>query len=220
MDPIYQPLEDNEGSSQNMALELMQQSEMLDANQVNAVYAEKIRHKPLLLIPSMANKGSQASSRDESSSSKKKQKGRLSHAERRRLGLTQIPKKMDYQKLLQLHKLWLGYVQEAFTKAYGEALLTKLLKAEYQGAILRVQRSKCPSKVGIEGICVLETKNTFVLVTEENRVLRISKHDCIFELGFELDGKKHLFELHSRQVVNRPADRSSKRYKILGSLDL
>jgi RNase P/RNase MRP subunit p29 len=46
----------------------------------------------------------------------------------------------------------------------------RLMNADLHGAILRVTRSKCPSLVGATGILLQETKNSFLLVTVNNRL--------------------------------------------------
>jgi len=45
---------------------------------------------------------------------------------------------------------------------------TKLLKADFHGALLTVTKAKSPSLVGLTGLVLLETKNTFKLITTKN----------------------------------------------------
>ena len=51
-----------------------------------------------------------------------------------------------------------------------QAACQKLLKAELQGSMLKVQRSKCPSYVGISGIVLQESRHTFNLITPNDTV--------------------------------------------------
>ena len=51
-----------------------------------------------------------------------------------------------------------------------QAACQKLLKAELQGSMLKVQRSKCPSYVGISGIVLQESRHTFILITPDDTV--------------------------------------------------
>lgn len=44
----------------------------------------------------------------------------------------------------------------------------KLASADYHGALFEVVRSRCPSRVGIKGICVKETKSMFYIITESS----------------------------------------------------
>jgi ribonuclease P protein subunit POP4 len=48
--------------------------------------------------------------------------------------------------------------------------LVKLTKCDYHGSIFTVRKSKNVSLVGIAGIVVKETVNTFELLTEKNLI--------------------------------------------------
>lgn len=93
-----------------------------------------------------------------------------------------------------LHELWVGYIREllfydnggssigkwnsggngrkgkaGFT-GYGADLASRLMTADFHGAIMKVVRSRCLSRVGIEGIIAKETKMCFEIVTRKNQV--------------------------------------------------
>ena len=55
---------------------------------------------------------------------------------------------------------------------------SKLVSADFHGAMLEVVRSRCPGRVGIKGIVVRDTKFTFVLVTVDNEVK--SEYSVVF----------------------------------------
>lgn len=48
-------------------------------------------------------------------------------------------------------------------------LSMKILKADLHGAVVKVVSSLCSPFVGIEGILVQETQNTFKIITRENK---------------------------------------------------
>lgn len=54
---------------------------------------------------------------------------------------------------------------------HWERISRLLTKADYHGSILTVVRSKCSSLVGKEGIVIIETKNTFQLVAQNNSLV-------------------------------------------------
>ena len=54
-------------------------------------------------------------------------------------------------------------------KNQGEAE-RKFMKADLHGSIILVAKSKCPSLLGLTGIVLQETKNTFRLVTKNNKL--------------------------------------------------
>lgn len=54
--------------------------------------------------------------------------------------------------------------------ASKEALGVKLASADYHGAEMEVVRSGCPSRVGVKGVCIKETRGMFYIVTEKDVV--------------------------------------------------
>lgn len=64
-------------------------------------------------------------------------------------------------------------MQEVLGGAAGtskQAFGVKLASADYHGAKFEVVRSGCPSRVGVKGICVKETRGMFYIVTEKDVV--------------------------------------------------
>lgn len=49
-------------------------------------------------------------------------------------------------------------------------LYERIAKADYHGCLLMVTRSKCPAYIGSKGIVVLETKNTFQIICEDDEL--------------------------------------------------
>jgi ribonuclease P protein subunit POP4 len=99
---------------------------------------------------------------------------------------------LDYKKFLNLNSLWLDYMRhmlgiKKFTSLIMESTNTRwesinqhLIKADYHGAKVTVIRSKCPSTVGLQGIIIQDTKNTFILLNRENKVIcKFSRFSCI-----------------------------------------
>lgn len=62
--------------------------------------------------------------------------------------------------------------------ANKDLLYQRIAKADYHGCLLMVTRSKCPSYIGAKGIIVLETKNTFQIICEDDQ-LRSKLAHCI-----------------------------------------
>ena len=54
--------------------------------------------------------------------------------------------------------------------ANQDLLHQRIAKADYHGCLLMVTRSKCPSYIGAKGIVVLETKNTFQIICEDDKL--------------------------------------------------
>ena len=72
-------------------------------------------------------------------------------------------------------------------------LYQKIAKADYHGCLLMVTRSKCPSYIGAKGIVVLETKNTFQIICEDDKLKIINFLKFIRQ--FEIFNVIHVFFL-------------------------
>lgn len=123
---------------------------------------------------------------------KKKTLNRKQSAE---LGLFTLPtKSIKYSDMLPMHDLWLGYMRQHLSLTEGmkapepheptyDAFSKQLVKSDFHGAIIRVCRSKCPGHVGTEGIVAMDTKNTFKIVSKDNR-LRSKYNYILFDLYY------------------------------------
>lgn len=106
----------------------------------------------------------------------------LTAREKRVLRIHEIPREAEKYAIYEpLHRLWVGYMQEILNinpKAgcaggvgAGPAQIgLKLASADYHGALFEVIRSRCPSRVGIKGICVKETKSMFYIITRGDKM--------------------------------------------------
>lgn len=52
----------------------------------------------------------------------------------------------------------------------GHDVAKQLMNADLHAALLHVTQSRCSSLVGISGIVLQETRNTFVVVTRDNQL--------------------------------------------------
>ena len=61
-----------------------------------------------------------------------------------------------------------GHSEKGKALMVGQDLAAKLMNADLHGSHMAVVRSRCPSRVGIRGIMVKETKMTFEIITKGN----------------------------------------------------
>ncbi|XP_024138513.1 ribonuclease P protein subunit p29 isoform X2 [Oryzias melastigma] len=151
--------------------------------------------------------------------SSKKAKG-LTAQQKKALKVFQIrPEHQRYQLFLPLHDLWRQYVRDlcgGLRPSCPQFVQQKLLKADLHGAIITVVRSKCPSYVGLSGILLQEFKHVFKIITAEDRLKVIPKRNSVFSV--EIDGfVSHIFGSRFEQ---RASERSAKKFKVHGSIDL
>ncbi|KAI6218008.1 Ribonuclease P protein subunit p29 [Aphelenchoides fujianensis] len=115
-----------------------------------------------------------------------KPKEDLLNVVRRAAGGKAAFKEFKYAELLDLYKLWCGYFQDVVELMTGPAD-PRLLKADFHGCLLRVAQAANPSQIGLHGIVVHESRNTFQMVTKKDKIIVIPKEGSTFQ--FVLAGK-------------------------------
>ncbi len=85
----------------------------------------------------------------------------------------------SYESCLKLNQMWNAYIGNLIGERYlpgesifgsdnADSICEKLIKSDFNGAIVFVINSPNATDVGLAGIVLLETKRTFVLLTKEN----------------------------------------------------
>jgi len=161
----------------------------------------------------------------------RKSKKQLTAKERRNLGLFRLPKKgLQYSSFLPLHNLWTGYMKELLDlegletsgwkpglneEPRQQQLQTRLCRADLHGAMVRVASATCPSHKDVQGLVVMETKNTLQILGKDN-VLRL-----IPKLGssFTFVVNRYLFTIPGASIDSKPAERATKKLKNKVPLD-
>lgn len=119
----------------------------------------------------------------------------LSRRQRKTIGLDEVDENITYESLLQVHYLWLGYIQSLLglidqNGQINQSIIQKpsnslhasinltnqsniqstIVKADFTGAPIRVIRAKNPSLVGIQGIVAKEGESTFQLIPQSQSI--------------------------------------------------
>ncbi|OWF34763.1 ribonuclease P protein subunit p29-like [Mizuhopecten yessoensis] len=150
-----------------------------------------------------------------------RKKKTLSTRECRNLKIFKVEKEgQTYDSYLPLNHLWLKYMEEltnfnSFTPSKMSNVQQRLLKADLHGSILTVQKSKCPSYVGVTGILLQETRNTFLLITKENKVKYIPKQQSVFT--FTLGS--YQFTIYGNNFRVRSSERAVRKFKSKATVD-
>lgn len=153
---------------------------------------------------------------------KRKKKQLLTRKEKKKLGFYNISRNsIKYEDFVAMHHIWKGYMKELLeldkpgvaqietVKKNMENFTQSVFRADFHGSLLHVVRSKCPSYVGKIGICIMDTKNTFKIVSKDNLVTTIPKKESVFEMC--IDNLK--LTLFGKHLCVRPAERSTKKVK-------
>jgi ribonuclease P protein subunit POP4 len=153
---------------ENYAEELVHKELIPRGQNPSLQYETKVKGKVLLLEDSIPD--FQAKKQKKLAQKLRKRKKTMNRAERKRLGLHDIPKEaQNWEFFVPLHDLWCGYMKSVLIDCSNEAMIYgKLLKADLHGAIVTVVQSKCPSNIGISGIIAKDTESTFCLITKAN----------------------------------------------------
>ncbi|GAQ92200.1 Ribonuclease P family protein [Klebsormidium nitens] len=133
----------------------------------------------------------------------------MSLREHRRNGTFKIPPELQRFELYEpLQAIWQEYILKLTQGCGGQALMSRLLTADYHGAFLSVSASKDPTYIGTEGLIVRETQNTFQMVTTQNRLQVVPKRGSIFQMKLG----NNLVSLFGNQIVEeREFTQSGKR---------
>lgn len=179
----------------------------------------------------------------------------LSAKQKRALGVYEIPKEQRKFAIYEpLHEMWCGYMREILglqdsptsiaaatttAKTTAEESVGKrkyvnavssghlLVTADYHGAKVTVVRSRCVSRVGIEGIVVKDTKFTFEIITKRDEIKVVPKEHTVFRFEIPLvksdqdggrnsDGetvKPFVFEIMGSQFENRAPERANRKFR-------
>ncbi|KTW26643.1 hypothetical protein T552_02652 [Pneumocystis carinii B80] len=257
MDPLYQSISSQKHTFSVISTEKHEYEEDITLNLLKkglqdeiaeSLYINKVKNKPLLIHPTDIYKSNEQGNDPRNLKrlnhlSKLHDKGRkkkpkpLSSREKKATGIYNISKNAcKYNIWIVLHNLWKEYIKEIIGSSSASIISQKLLKADMHGSKLKVIRSKCPSRVGIEGICIKETKKTFVLITEKNQQKVIPKENSVFSIeieqtrnhtntkqdSYEKINEKHLmvFEIMGPHFIYRAAERIGKKIKSKTILEL
>jgi ribonuclease P protein subunit POP4 len=91
-----------------------------------------------------------------------------------------------------------------------------LLKADYHGSLMTVDGCRCESRIGISGICVKETRNTFEIITTNDRLVKIPKEKSMFRVRAKLDtercDKEVEWRLWGNQFLLRSGERAGRKF--------
>jgi len=166
---------------------------------------------------------------------KKRRPGQyLTAKERRSLGLNRLPKRgLNFEDFHPMHDLWLDYMRKVVGNSAkrpqvketspstvhtlgDEQLQMRVSRADLHGAFVKVVKAPNPKLIGMEGYIVMETRNTFQLVTKRSKRKIVPKSGtyftfCVDEILFTVDGST---------MCMKPSERAVKKWKNKPPLEL
>ncbi|XP_028552792.1 ribonuclease P protein subunit p29 isoform X2 [Dendrobium catenatum] len=114
------------------------------------------------------------------SHSKRSQK-HMSLRQHRKCGTFDMPKELHKFELFKpMHDMWKAYILELLEESSKKQLAQCLLTADLHGAFVVVVECKTRSFVGISGIMIRETAETFGIIKQDNHFRVVPKHGSVF----------------------------------------
>ncbi|PPJ59119.1 hypothetical protein CBER1_01748 [Cercospora berteroae] len=204
------------------------------------IFSDKVKKIPLLLRPTSPDPSVNARAKrqyerhqKEKAKRKSKKPKPLSAKQKRALGIYDIPKdQRKYAIYKPLHRMWCDYMREILGLKDGRTHVEPngagpmLVTADYHGAMMEVVRSRCPSRVGLKGIVVKDTRFTFEIITARNELKTVPKENTVFRFEVPFEEKSEgdaeekekmkplVFELYGHQFESRAPDRANKKFKM------
>ncbi|KAI1185313.1 RNase P/MRP, p29 subunit [Nemania serpens] len=215
----------DETQTRSLARDLLHRAHSPDS--ASRIFSDKIQHRPLLLKPTTPLPSTARDARRRARAEKKKRAKALkpkplSARERRSLQFYRLPKGgQKYSVFAPLNNLWIGYAREILGgELYtgGQGAAAKLAAADFHGAEVEVARSRCPSRVGVQGIVVKDSRFTFEVVTRRNQVKTLPKEGTMFRVHVPAPcaapgQRPFYFEILGDQFQHRSSDRANKKFK-------
>ena len=159
---------------------------------------------------------------------KTKEKKRLTAREKKNSGLFQIPRYgITYDLMKPANAIWKSYMLNicGLNPTKLSLIEERISHSDLQGCMLTVRRSTQPEYIGKHGIVISETKNMFVIITEENKSLCIQKTSKIFGIDISFlyaknmeqieEELKYLNDIHTedaKELYTETTNRIKKKY--------
>ncbi|XP_077212334.1 ribonuclease P family protein [Tasmannia lanceolata] len=101
----------------------------------------------------------------------KRSKGHMSLRQHRKCGSFDLPVEFhNFDMFKPMHEMWKDYTSELLKDVGAHQLAQCLHTADLHGAILLVVECKTVALIGVTGIMIRETMETFGIITQDNRV--------------------------------------------------
>lgn len=122
----------------------------------------------------------------------------------------------QYELYLPLHELWKQYVGDIMTGSKIERS-HRFSRCDWHGALINVVKSCTPGLVGLKGIVLQETSNTFKIITAENKYKTLPKRNTVFAVAID---SQYVSTIYGNHILFKAAERSSRKFKAKQTIDI
>ncbi|EGA63236.1 Pop4p [Saccharomyces cerevisiae VL3] len=122
-------------------------------------------------------------------------------------------------------ELWINYIKELLNitknlKTFnGSLALLKLSMADYNGALLRVTKSKNKTLIGLQGIVIWDSQKFFIMIVKGNiidEIKCIPKKGTVFQFEIPIsddDDSALRYSILGDRFKYRSVDRAGRKFK-------
>ncbi|SMN20182.1 similar to Saccharomyces cerevisiae YBR257W POP4 Subunit of both RNase MRP and nuclear RNase P [Maudiozyma saulgeensis] len=134
-----------------------------------------------------------------------------------------------YESFVPMHEdFWVDYIKDILGLSTpvesgsrpginGNSSLMKLSMADYNGALLKVVKSKNKNMIGIEGIVIWDSQKSFIMITKGeliDDIKCIPKKGAIFAFEIPINDEEALqYSIVGDRFKYRSVDRASRKFK-------
>ncbi|KAK9713935.1 hypothetical protein RND81_06G059500 [Saponaria officinalis] len=113
----------------------------------------------------------------------KRSKKHMPMKQLKKIGLLDLPQESHkFELFMAMHEMWKGYVLQLMKNVGKNQVAAVLCGANLHGAIFRVIDCRVDSFIGVMGIMIRETAQTFGIITQDNKFRVIPKRNSVFVL--------------------------------------
>lgn len=121
---------------------------------------------------------------------------------------------LKYSDLISMNTLWNEYINNLLNKSLQpDTIFSKMLKADLHGCIIEVTNSKNLNQIGIKGLNLLETRRTFNLLCEDNKLRTILKKGTCFKIQLPYVEKNYFVKIIGDNFMYKAVERTKAKFK-------
>ncbi|KAK6588828.1 POP4 like ribonuclease P subunit [Cryptosporidium xiaoi] len=129
---------------------------------------------------------------------------------------------LGYAHFIPLHSLWKQYMsgliggEDRKRNIKLSQLSQYISQADFHGSIIKVISSRNKEYINLEGIVIKETKETFLIISRDNKPRTLLKNQTIFSMEFS----NYVIVLYGTQLRYHPAERVKHKFRHKDSLNI
>ena len=154
------------------------------ARNIGSTIENRLLDRPYLLDNPATHGGAAERAKDRARRARSKRSAKhFSMRQHRRAGSFDLPAEfLKYDLFLPMQEMWQSYARSLVSECSDASLQPRLLAADLHGAVMAVVEAKSRSHVGVQGIMIRETEQTFGILTLQDKVRVVPKAGAVFML--------------------------------------